>query len=137
MTLTDFLRARIAEEKAAVDELIADYAKSLADEIKRYGGDTSSITPLETSYVAGCDSGLAPDSYWGTFGISPARVLAECEAKRGAIEAAWADHCAIEGEWGSGQSKRQMSAKNDNPDVVAYLALPYADHPDYRQEWRP
>jgi hypothetical protein len=30
-----------------------------------------------------------------------------------------------------------MSAKDDNPSVVQWLALPYADHPDYREEWRP
>jgi len=69
--------------------------------------------------------------------FGPARVLAECEAKRLAIEAAWADHCQIEGEWGSGQGQEQMSAKDDNPAVVEALALPYATHPDYRQEWAP
>ena len=71
---------------------------------------------------------------WGDY---PARVLAECEAKRGAIKAAWADHCAIEGEWGSGQSEEEMSAEDDNPAVVCFLAAVYSDHPDYRQEWKP
>jgi len=65
------------------------------------------------------------------------RLKAECEAKRGAIEAAWQDHSQIEGEWGSCRSREQMSAKDDNPAVVEWLALPYADHPDYREEWRP
>lgn len=65
------------------------------------------------------------------------RVLAECKAKRGAIEAAWRDHVQIEGEWGMCQTREQMDAKDDVPDVIAHLALPYADHPDYREEWRP
>ena len=45
----------------------------------------------------------------------PARVLAECEAKRQLIE------------------------RVGNPDWAGFriLALPYADHPDYQQEWKP
>lgn len=65
------------------------------------------------------------------------RVLAECEAKRGAIEAAWDDQVRIEGEWGTGQSREQMSRKGDNPPVVQWLALPYADRPGYLAEWAP
>lgn len=67
----------------------------------------------------------------------PSRYAIECEAKRGAIEAAWDDHVRIEGEWGSCQSREQMSAEDDNPEVIEWLAMPYADHPDYRPKWRP
>ena len=67
----------------------------------------------------------------------PAEVLAECEAKRGAIEAAWGDHLQIEGEWGSCRGRATLEAANDHPAVVRYLALPYADHAEFRQEWRP
>jgi HEAT repeat protein len=49
-----------------------------------------------------------------------ARVLAECEAKRRIVErvsdVAWATY-----------SVRDV--------VLELLALPYADHPDYRKEW--
>ena len=46
----------------------------------------------------------------------PARVLAECEAKRQIVQ----------------------NAQDPGDDLfVAILALPYADHPDYREEWRP
>lgn len=64
-------------------------------------------------------------------------MRAECEAKREAIDAAWGDHVRIEGEWGRGQSREQMSVKDDNPSVVKILAAIYANHPDYREEWRP
>jgi len=47
----------------------------------------------------------------------PARVLAECEAKRRLIALGEKDSY-----W---------------DDVLRLLALPYADHPDYRDEWRP
>jgi phytoene/squalene synthetase len=52
----------------------------------------------------------------------PARVLAECDAKRRIVAEADAGHGGY-------------------PDGVYFavraLALPYADHPDYRPEWRP
>jgi hypothetical protein len=51
----------------------------------------------------------------------PTRVLAECEAKRRVVAASEQGH----GGW---------------PDGVYFalqcLALPYADHPDFREEWR-
>ena len=53
--------------------------------------------------------------------VSARRVLAEVEAKRRIVER------FVRGDtddlWG--------------PEIGALLALPYADHPDYRQEWRP
>ena len=56
------------------------------------------------------------------------RVLAECEAKRRIVEMAW-DHLGDdEYGWGMEEAKRQ---------ILAELALPYASHPDYREEWRP
>jgi hypothetical protein len=51
-------------------------------------------------------------------------VLAECEAKRRIVE----------------EYRRDVSG---TPSVDAYrhamviVAAPYADHPDYREEWRP
>lgn len=57
--------------------------------------------------------------------VGPGRVLAECEAKRRIV----AEANRFEGD--------------DDPGahvlvgVLELLALPYADHPDYREEWRP
>lgn len=48
----------------------------------------------------------------------PTRVLAECRAKRQVLDAVAADGAT-----------REL--------VLRSLALPYADHPDYREEWRP
>jgi hypothetical protein len=60
---------------------------------------------------------------------NPDRVLAECEAKRRIVEAhrEWDDN-----DW---QSPAYFSAPMDL--VLSLLALPYADHPDYREEWKP
>lgn len=63
------------------------------------------------------------------------RVLAMCKAHRVAIDAAWDDHVRIEGEWGLCQSRAQMDAKGDVPDVLRALVAVYVDQPDYEPEW--
>ncbi len=95
MTLDEFLLARITE-----DEMVAKEVPGPSDE-----------------------EGL---SWWGEYGhlsVSPARVLAECEAKRRVIAA------VVDVEWSGSFAVRDV--------VLSYLVLPYADHPDYREEWRP
>lgn len=77
------------------------------------------------SFTAACDCDV------------PERWLAECEAKRRIVElaAAWewaADHPPnVETGRGLLGTARQLRS------VLASLALPHADHPDYRPEWRP
>jgi hypothetical protein len=67
---------------------------------------------------------------------SERRVLAECEAKRAIIDLhprcrpdSPDTHCVCECEW-SGCSEGECQ-------TLRALALPYADHPDYLDEWRP
>jgi hypothetical protein len=63
----------------------------------------------------------------------PARVLAECEAKRRIVE-----------EWDAAHRVALASPQYSYDEGIATgllaalyaLALPYADHPDYREEWR-
>ena len=56
---------------------------------------------------------------------SEERLLAECDAKRRIVERAdlW--------KFDSSPYGRESGL------MLRYLALPYADHPDYRQEWTP
>jgi hypothetical protein len=79
----------------------------------------------------------------------PARVLAEVEAKRSIV--IW--HRAVQTDRfihpdGSSAGTLEVchtcdanSTDADWPDfpclTLCYLALPYASHPDYREEWRP
>lgn len=73
--------------------------------------------------------------------ISKARVLAEVEAKRKLLD----EHqdvndgscgTCVDGRWGypthGGSSPQQWPCT-----TVRILALPYAEHPDHREEWRP
>jgi len=62
----------------------------------------------------------------------PARVLAECEAKRRIVDFALME--------ATGTATRQLDA-GELPErtewvAVAALAEVYADHPDYREEWK-
>jgi hypothetical protein len=51
------------------------------------------------------------------------RLLAECEAKRRIVE-------EIEGTRAPATYTTRLLT------ILMHLALPYADHPDYRDEWR-
>lgn len=57
----------------------------------------------------------------------PARVLAEVEAKRRLL-------VHVDLIWKHSPSPAEARAWQH---AVRHLALPYAGHPDYRQEWRP
>ncbi len=102
MTLDEFLLARIAE-----DEVVAKDVPGTYDE-----------------------KGL---SWWGEYGhlsVSPARVLAECEAKRRIVE-------LLAEDWRISREKLPPGLADHEPLLLRLLALPYTDHPDYREEWRP
>ena len=67
----------------------------------------------------------------GLWQCEPERILAECEAKRRIIE-----------EHASTTRSDPCDAHNANYETIPcdnllYLAAVYADHPDYREEWRP
>lgn len=77
---------------------------------------------------------IAEDEAWAkhrdivTFGcddsrMSPARVLADLEAKRRIVAQA--------SFWEAEPVGRTLDY------VARVLALPHADHPDYREEWKP
>lgn len=119
MTLTEFLLARIAEDEAAAREQTATTQSGIALEWERdvdYG----------ERYLT----------------IDPARVLAECEAKRRIMEALIDAEAAVATydtddpnnppsywqEWGNLHALRL---------AAELLALPYADHPDFDPGWKP
>ncbi|MFD7860963.1 DUF6221 family protein [Streptomyces sp. NPDC059783] len=63
----------------------------------------------------------------------PARVLREVEAKGRILDSYLPDATGadeqINEEWQAGSTLAD--------DLLCLLALPYADHPDYRDDWRP
>lgn len=117
MSLTEFLLARIAEDEDAARD--AEPGPWRLDELEQptaiIGADGDPVIraakgefdwTFQTSFVA-----------HHVVRWNPARVLAECEAKRRIVDAV------------------------ERGDAPAYLindtAQVYADHADYREEWRP
>jgi len=103
MTLTEFLLARIAEDEALARSA-AGRTSAEGDEPWRLSEEWEDI-----------------DGYTGYVVVDPARVLAECEAKRNLI----------------GLATDRLFDRTYSSEILGILALPYADHPDYRDEWRP
>lgn len=59
---------------------------------------------------------------------NPARVLAQCKVYREIVALSWHHFGEDDYAWGMEEAKRQ---------VLAYLAAIWADHEDWREEWRP
>lgn len=112
VTLTEFLLARIAQEEA------------LAHDAASEGRAPRTGWQLWTNKKSTTPGGevLGPR---GTVEASPARVLAECEAKRRIVDTL----SPLAGGYGGDETVVYM-------DVLRTLASVYVDHPDYREEWR-
>jgi hypothetical protein len=127
MTLTEFLLARIAEDEAAARLAIPprwDDAESTPH--WRHDGNPSGAFMAGQMVIGQASSWREVDQDGGRFARhivrwDPARVLAECEAKRRIVKFAEYWLGATEG----------MEAEF----VLGSLALPYADHPDYDEAW--
>lgn len=115
--LAGFLRDRLEEdEQTARDALGCE-------------GATNSYTEISTTET---QREQAHTDRW-----TPTRVLAEIDAKRRiiAIYASW----SILAEPGAGFQIEKDAGVTllAMREALRALALPYADHPDYREEWRP
>ena len=107
--LVEFLLARIHEDEADARLAVKGFPTG------EWTHDGGVYAGHETNDVA---DWFYNDTAYHVARWDPARVLAECDAKRRIIE-----HC---GEWVWPDCR-----------VLHLLALPYADHPDYRAEWKP
>ena len=108
MSITEFLLARIAEEEAL--------ARNLDDP----DGSLELVAAQDTAVV-----------------MRPARLFAEIRAKRRLIEV-HPGASDVGGCPGCGDSPggTWRTPPGHTCPVLAALALEYADHPDYRREWR-
>lgn len=136
MTLAEFLLARIADDEAtARNALPAALAGDPEPEpIWQHRGDgyifiETPDDPLD--YVVVYDEGSPSDEEAGHIvRWQPRRVLAECETKRHIVA-----ECARWSEMDPYCSPIDMSSLIAD-EFLLLLAQPYADHPDYREEWR-
>ncbi|WP_406735364.1 DUF6221 family protein [Streptomyces sp. NBC_01108] len=110
--LVQFLRDRLNE-----DEAVARRVKSSWRQI----GETGVIVASDGDRAEECANGNWTGIAEHIVRHDPARVLREVEAKRQLLDGHTPDY-----HW---------CPMGDN--VLKVLALPHADHPDYRDEWRP
>lgn len=153
--LADFLLARFAEEEATARETAEKWGRDWryredwsTGVIAGTGEETRSMTranAIGRNGLAVAHSSQAWDAcmarHVATF--DPARVLADIAAKR-AIVNAWAgaaEAVALTGGEEPDPDDAQAVYLNGLADglrtACLRLALPYAGHEDYREEWRP
>ena len=118
--LVEFLRARLAEDAA-----VARAADARLGNVLNQVGYSDSAAEADERHIAR---------------HSPARVLREVEAKRRIMEChePWT---ASNGDITCGRCGREHIGGRPGGhfpcQTLRLLALPYSDHPDYRQEWAP
>lgn len=113
MTIVEFLLARIAEVEAMARAVVTE------EPADNWPFDLDAKGPAAFAHIVRHD---------------PARVLARCEADR-RIAGEHHEYLGVCSHCVDPSGEHQREAW---PCVtLRYLALPYADHPDYREEWRP
>lgn len=138
-TLTDFLLQRIAEDEAVARRAIdPSYGTDNAGhwvfvEFPYEGEWPRNPSEARGESLAGSDWCIHANRH------DPARVLAECEAKRRIVELHTGVHECVGEKYGDPQACVYVSPgfmHEDDP-TLRLLTLPYAGHPEYDERWRP
>lgn len=121
VTLAEFLLARIAEDEAAVNERTR-YGAPRGSELLEQFGD------------------FGDDERW-MIEMPAGRLLAECEAKRQIVRLHEPYGTPQRMVYGTIIACSTCGSVDDAPhewpcETLKALAAVYADHPDYREEWR-
>src|SRR2546423_10960409 len=129
--LIAFLRARLDER-----EQIARAAEPGPWRVLEDSSGSVAVGP-EDFGIASDHTGQNRASYVHIAANDPARVLADVDAKRRIIELhSTSDTSTFEGR--TATITWCPICRNDGEcPTLRLLALPYADHPDYRGRWRP
>lgn len=160
LTLTDFLLARIAEDEEAaraaspspwsypgIDSVSGGM---IYDKTRTIGGVYYEQPEDHDGRIVRHMLALEADANGRHIARhDPARVLAECEAKRQIVEA-FEDERVRRDIYNRSYDDGLLTTNDDLRNRLASnahcrglevamlaLALPYADHPDYRKEWKP
>jgi hypothetical protein len=136
--LTQFLLARIAEDEAAATAVTDNGAGGWSIDVMHRSAD---LDPLITCVTDKHRTRLAQQ-------FDPARVLADCDANRliVAIHSAYSPvgDPVYSPDWSSDDwcvgccydsNEAHVTEHIDDCPVLHALAMPYATHPDFRDEW--
>ena len=130
MDLAEFLLQRIAEDEAVARAATGKYGRWELDDGDDLDAYEVAVFPERGGSTCIARTWPSADGLGDAQHIArhdPARVLAECEGKRQIVDAAtvtidiYRGGTVLDFAW----------------ETLRHLALPYADHPDYREEWRP
>lgn len=124
MTITEFLESRIAEDETTA--LGAHY------EGQRWYSEEEFVGRYPDCCDCGCEVMMGANRKIEAAHIAqwqPARVLAECAAKRAMIN--YHDMLCEQGQQHDVFASHAVGMRI----AFKHLAAVYADHPDYRQEW--
>jgi len=125
--LAHWLRAQLDEdERIARAATLGPWVQS---GIGDYGWTVDFGRPGAGVETADTEQGLADADFIAAH--NPARVLRETDAKRRVIEQYESIGDPPPGDFGPDLSRAELGR------VLRLLALPYADRPGYREEWRP
>ena len=158
MNITEFLEARIAEDEAGARTASpgpwkwegdypkghcphgtdwTDHGPDLVSSVKTNDKfDREFHAVIESSGYDASSLTITDDDAEFIAKHNPSRVLAECAAKRAIIES----YVNITKAAGKKQPNVETALtlegmREGTRMVLAALAFPYKDHPDYRQEW--
>ena len=143
MTLTEFLLARIADdEQGALSVGVKSWQyddgieEARREGERRFGAGVSVVEHRRVYgprfHVDSSDSGQSAPDMQHIARWDPARVLAECEAKRRIV-----DKIASLEESLYWEKSSDPVFNLDESAALQLLALPYVDHPDCDQSWKP
>lgn len=148
MTLTEFLLARIAEDEAVARAAVlpahdgykphGELARWRYREDEEVEYDWDDPGPYhDVIRVTNDSEGLTPAvrKNCGTHiaRFDPERILVECEAKRRIVE----DFEILHADYRSMPDPTTEARRFQAQIAQARMAAVYADHPDYRDEWKP
>lgn len=129
--LAAFLRERLDEDERAAQR--ADEGPWRLKTLGRH--DQAAVSTNATTGLIQLDGGRATANGVHIARHDPVRVLCEVRGKRMALEGAIRYAELVEAEYGWQRCEPEYSYSNDGESLLKALALPYADHPDYRPEW--
>ena len=141
MELAEWLMQQIADDEAVAREAVPSIT-GWSVGLERAADRRSIVAHLVIPDDSADSSGIASDEVTRTRWLTtaahiarwhPARVLAECEAKRRIVEEhAW-------GEYVVGDGWRTCIADHEESPctTLRLLTMPYADRPGYDPAWRP
>lgn len=127
MTITEFLLARIAEDEA-VARAIYDHDRWILEEDGNGDEWVTEVDRADQHWRVAMTKRIGHGEHIARH--DPARVLAECEAKRRIVDGLEAAFVANSN--GTFAREKLLGML----DAVGFIAAVYADHPDFDEAWR-